>query len=150
MRRALRASLLAVALLVPAAAWAHAYPTSVDPPADAQLERSPDRVEVRMSEPVELRFSRFAVVAMADPPRDPVALRTAARELAAAVLEGRSEAPRADEGVVTAEARSDVIELALRPDLAAGTYVVLWRVLSIDGHVSQDVSWFHVLPPAGP
>jgi hypothetical protein len=150
MSRRLRASLLTVLLLVPAGVWAHAYPTSVEPSGDAVLERSPVRIVVTMSEPVELRFSRFAVVAMADPPQDPASLRTAARDLAASVLEGRSEAPRADEGVVTTEARSDRIELALRPDLEAGTYVVLWRVLSIDGHVTQDASWFHVLPPAGP
>lgn len=150
MSRALRASILTVLLLVPAAGWAHAYPTSVEPAADEVLERSPDRVVVTMSEPVELRFSRFAVVAMADPPSDAAALRTAARELAASVLEGRAEPPGADEGVVTDEARSDRIELALRPDLAAGTYVVLWRALSIDGHVTQDVAWFRVLPPADP
>ncbi len=150
MRRALGASILAASLLLPSAARSHAYPTAVEPAAGAALESAPDRVEVRMSEPVELRFSRFAVVAMPEPPSDAAALRSTARELAVSVLDGRAEPPRADAGVVDDAARSDRIVLALRPDLEAGTYVVLWRVLSIDGHVTEDVSWFHLLPPAGP
>lgn len=135
--------------------WAHAYLVSSEPSGGATVDVAPDRVVLRTSEPVEVRFSRFAVVRLDEPPTDVAALREAAQELADAVLADGALADaegweRADDGVATTDARSDEIVLELRTDLSPGTYVAMWRVLSVDGHVSDDVVWFHVAPAGAP
>ncbi len=59
--------------------------------------------------------------------------------------QGDDEA-RADTGVSEAERTSETITLPLKPDLPAGVYAVMWRVLSVDTHTSQGFISFQVAP----
>ena len=54
------------------------------------------------------------------------------------------EAVRVDAGVVTADAQTDEVVVDLKPDLAPGTYVVMWRVLGTDTHTTQGYFIFQL------
>ena len=107
-----------VALLCLSAAWlllscvpalAHARLLQEKPADGAALAESPDRVELRFSEPVDAEFSPLEV-------RD-------------------SEGERVDKDnarVDRDDARVLVVDLE---ELTEGSYTVEWRVTSIDGHV---------------
>ena len=94
----------------------------------------------------------------ADPPGEDAAMTLDSEEalrlnglaglLVSEVIELRGdEDARADAGLVTRDARSAAVTLALKPKLPAGTYVLMWRVLSIDTHVTQGFSLFVIAPP---
>ena len=66
------------------------------------------------------------------------------------VLETRDdEAARADAGTATTEATSKTVTLNLKPDLSPGTYVVMWRALSVDTH-SEDGYYVFTYQPTSP
>lgn len=67
--------------------------------------------------------------------------------LVSRVLTARGdEAARADAGLATVEATSETVSLKLKPGFEPGTYVVMWRVLSIDTHTEQGYSIFTYRP----
>jgi methionine-rich copper-binding protein CopC len=88
-------------------------------PADgATLAESPDRVELRFSEPVDAEFSPLEV--------------------------HNSEGERVDEDnarIDPADARVLIVDLK---ELSEGSYTVAWRVTSIDGHVVEGRYGFAV------
>ncbi len=53
---------------------------------------------------------------------------------------------RADVGLITEERTTETITLRLKEDLPAGTYVVMWRLLSIDTHTTEDFMIFTLEP----
>ncbi len=62
------------------------------------------------------------------------------------VLETKGdEDARADVGTAT-EATSKTVTLNLKPDLTAGTYVVMWRALSVDTHTEDGYYVFTYQP----
>ncbi|MGH7266681.1 MAG: copper resistance CopC family protein [Candidatus Rokuibacteriota bacterium] len=110
-RRAL-IGLLALALLAPIDAAAHAYLVKSVPTRRAAVLRAPARVQLWFNERIEPAFSRLAVWDAAGAQVDSKDARVSAED------------PR---------------ELSVGlPPLAAGAYIVRFRVLSVDGHVVES------------
>lgn len=123
----MRVLLPLLAALTLGTALAHTAVTSVTPAANA--------VTLTLSEPVNLRFSTFKVV--------PLPAGADAGKTAAAALARRDDASRAD----TAPALSGTaarVQLPLRAGLRPGSYLVVWRLLSEDGHPVLGHSVFRV------
>jgi copper transport protein len=98
-----------LALLVPARVYAHAELVRSEPADGAVLETAPDYVRLYFSEPIEREFFALEVYA--------------------------SDRTRVDQGNARISPKDvTVLEVDL-PPLGPDTYTVLWRVLSIDGHV---------------
>ena len=123
---ALRACALCVALLAwyPGAASAHAIILESEPGAGAKLAEPPARIYLRFNSKLEKRLSN---VRLASADGRPVPLP-----------------------VVAAEGDSPdriVLQLAkLRP----GAYVIRYKVLAVDGHITEGALRFSVLePPVG-
>lgn len=116
------AAAAAVALLVatnlggPAAA--HAFLEQASPRVGAQVAVAPTEVRLSFSEPVE---PAFCAVAVAGPPGF-----------------GGAGPPK----VAAADRR--VLTVALRSPTPPGRYVVRWRVVSVDSHVTQGDFHFEV------
>ena len=155
--RSLRLRSLALVLLLLAVgpALAHADYLASDPPRDAVLAAPPTQVELTYTEPAETRFSVFKVYRLDHPTLDDATLAQPdflrlnglAGLLVADVLQLRGdEEARADLGLVDPEPRTDRVVLALKPDLADGAYVVMWRVLATDTHPTQGHFVFVVSP----
>lgn len=107
--------------LAPGLALAHAAPVGLNPPHGAKLDQSPPELRIRLTQPVEIGFSRVVV-------------RSGRREI------GRSDALRLEE---------DRMLIRDLPPLEPGRYDVSWRVLSVDGHVTEGSFSFTVLQGAG-
>lgn len=92
-----------------------------------------------MKEAVEVRFSIFKVYPLETSPElSRRELTAAAEALIEEVLELRDDdEARMDTGVVTEERTTPTITLSLREDLEPGSYLVMWRALSIDGHTTE-------------
>ena len=103
-----------------AAAHAHAFVVTSDPPPGAVLpaDRSPRRVSLRFSEPVTATA-------------DAVTIRDATNKRV------EHSGPRVSP--------DDPTEVTVEPrELASGAYVVRWRVTSVDNHVVRGTHWFVV------
>ena len=142
--------MVAVALLLTTVAapavWAHSALSSSDPADGAVLSAMPPAVRLKFSERVEVNTSIFKVYPLADD-EDPGRLRAAASQLVNEVLRARQdEDRRADAGVVASGSVADEIQILLKEDLPPGPYVVMWRVLSVDTHVTQGFFVFRVQP----
>ncbi|WP_210209938.1 copper homeostasis periplasmic binding protein CopC [Pseudolabrys taiwanensis] len=120
MRSVSFALVCAGALMAPVAAFAHAHLDRSTPAAGTALKEPPPEVMLWFTEAVEPKFSSIEV-------RD--AKGAAVQDGAAAAVPGN-----------TAQLR-----VKLKP-LAAGTYTVKWRVLSVDTHRSQGDFTFRVGP----
>jgi copper resistance protein C len=99
-------SLLIVFTAVPAA-WAHAHPKTMVPPPDSVVP-APRKISITFSEAVEPKFSSIKLTD----------------------LDGNSADPESSSSVA---GDPTTIVLAV-PSLAAGTYVVHWVNVSVDGH----------------
>ena len=108
-------------LLVPPSAVAHAIVLESSPAHDAQLSTPPDRVVLRFNSKIEHALSRATI--------EPVGGRPVA--LTAAGTPG------------DARPAPDRLVIPLRP-LGPGTYVVRYRVLAADGHLTEGVLRFTV------
>jgi methionine-rich copper-binding protein CopC len=144
-RTALAAALV---LFLAGAAAGHAYLRAADPAEDSVVRAAPDSVKLSFTEPVEVRFSTFKVYRLAaDPGWDQRRLNAAGGALVSDVLQKRGdEADRADDGVVTAARTSASIVLRLKGSLRPGSFVVMYRVLSIDTHTTQGFYVFTFAP----
>jgi copper resistance protein C len=108
---------------IPAAA--HALVLESVPARDAVLARSPERVLLRFNSKIEKRLMRMTLSGADGQPQ---------------IL---STASDGDEG----DQESDRVVVALRP-LPPGRYVIRYKVLSADGHVTEGALRFSV--SAGP
>lgn len=104
-------------LAAPRAASSHAIVLESSPTHDAVLPRAPQRVTLRFNSRIEKRFTRVTL-ALAD--QAPVPLPTA-----------------------DAEATPDRLTIPLQP-LGPGVYVLRYRVLAVDGHISEGALRFTV------
>lgn len=134
---------------------AHSELESSTPAANATLQTAPSEVSLSFSEAAEVRFSTFKVYPLgADIDSADAAeaqLNGLAGQLMSEVLETQGDDDmRADTGVSTAPTTgartAETVTLPLKPDLPAGVYVVMWRVLSVDTHTSQGFITFQVAP----
>jgi len=121
---ALAACTAAGALVLPAAASAHAYLTKTDPAASVTLNAAPKTVALTFDEAVE---PRFAIVSVTDVE-------------AHQVTTGR---------VARSPANPDTLVVPLR-QIPEGWYLVYWRAISVDGHPVQGAFTFAVGPNPGP
>ena len=120
------------------------------------LDAAPEQVVLSFTEPVETRFSLFKVYPLdgevslpdgATTLEGTEALRVngLAGALVADVLAARGdEDARTDEGLLTPDARSPEVVIALPEDMPPGAYVVMWRVLAADTHPTQGFFVFVV------
>ncbi len=131
------------------AAAAHAYLERSVPEEGARLDRAPRVVRLVFTEPVELRFSLFRVYRLEATPDAPIArLNALAVELFNKALQGRNvEDLRVDQGITNQERATRNVVIRLKPDLRPGPYVVVWRVLSVDGHTTRGFFVFVVRTP---
>jgi copper transport protein len=124
-RRVLAPALVAVAALaLPAAAWSHAALLRTTPAASVVVSSPPKSIGMVFSEAVE---PRFAIVSVTD---------AGAHQLAA------GPARRSSSNV-------DELDVALKP-MREGWYLVVWRVISADGHPVRGAYTFAVGPNQGP
>ena len=125
MRRAIVAQIvLTAALVLPAAAWAHAALLHTVPSASGTVNTSPPNVQLTYSEAVE---PRFAIISVTD----------------AAGHQQTSGSPE------RSPTNADTLVVPLKK-LGEGWYLVWWRVISEDGHPVRGAFTFAVGPNAGP
>lgn len=137
MKKRLALALLA-ALSLPLAA-AHTAVTDLQPAAGSVV-KAPSSVTLRFSESVNLRYSIFKVYPL---PAGQSGQRAAA-ELTRRVIALRGdEAARAD-GYRPRSGHSQGVTVPLKPGLKPGQYVVMWRLMSADGHPVTGQSVFTV------
>jgi copper transport protein len=118
------AAVVAAALVLPAAAWAHAALLRTSPVASRTVNTPPSEVQLTYSEPIE---PRFAIVSVTD----------------AAGRQVTSGSPQRAPG----QPQTLVTPLRKIPE---GWYLVFWRVISADGHPVRGAFTFAVGPNAGP
>jgi copper resistance protein C len=106
-------------LAAPRAASPHAIVLESSPTHDAVLTRAPEQVTLRFNSRIEKRFTRVTL-AVADQAPVAVALRTA-----------------------DAEATPDRLTIPLQPR-GPGVYVLRYRVLAVDGHITEGALRFTV------
>lgn len=124
-------------------AFGHAHLDTSVPLGNSTVTERPSQVVLRFTEPVEVNFSTFKVYPL-QPDDDMLRLRAQASTLVSQSLQQRGdEAARADAGVTTNARISAEVQLAMKEDLAPGPYVVMWRVLSVDTHITQGFYIFH-------
>jgi copper resistance protein C len=102
--------------LTPSLAGAHAYPDAVSPPDGAGLMQSPHEVKIQFTEGVELEFSRIEVKS--------------------------TTGQRVNKGNIRRVA-ADTLAIDLLP-LQPGDYIIEWRVLSVDTHITEGILRFTV------
>lgn len=109
-----------VLLLMPTTVGAHAYLVKSSPAQRAVLFHAPAKIQLWFNERLEPRYSSLT---LSDANGNPVEI-------------GKAEVSADDPKQLTA---------VLKP-LAAGRYVIKYRVLSVDGHVVKDQFPFTVKP----
>ena len=112
------------ALLVPAAASAHAYLIKTVPAASVVLNAAPASVQLTYDEAVE---PRFAIISVTD-------------------VGAHSETTGP---VARSPSNPDTLVVPLK-HVAEGWYLVYWRAISVDGHPVQGAFTFAVGPNPGP
>jgi copper resistance protein C len=115
---------------------------------DGQTVRvMPKSIRLEFSEALELGFSRFKLMALDAKIPDRKTANAAASVLVDRVFGLQNDqASRADTGLLTKTPIAAQIELGLKPNLPAGWYVMMWKVLSIDTHSSDDFFVFEFRP----
>ena len=113
----------ALVLASPRSGSPHAIVLESSPVHDAVLERGLRQVTLRFNSKIEKRFTRVTLAAADQPP-------------AAVALSESADDP----------ATPDRIVIPLRP-LAPGVYVLRYRVLAVDGHITEGALRFTVGPP---
>lgn len=124
-----------LAALTLSAASAHTAVSGVTPALNATVS-APKSVTLAFSEPVELRFSTFRVMAV---PAGVTVAEAARRALA----EKADSAALANQQVKLSGAAAR-LALTLKPTLKSGQYVIAWKILSEDGHPVTGSSTFRV------
>jgi len=129
-------------------ASAHAFLTTSTPENQSTVGEVPSAIDIVFSEPIEVRFSNFKIYPLAvEPGMTDREIALAANELVSQVLSLKDdEEVRVDSGVLTGERTSKEIALGLEEGLEPGVYVVMWHVLSVDTHATEDFFFFRYDP----
>ena len=97
---------------------AHAFLQQAEPGVGSTVQTSPNEVKVRFTEKIELAFSKIQVFA--------------------------PSGKEVDKGDIHLDHSNPAILIVSLPKLGTGTYKVVWRVVSIDSHVTEGNYSFHV------
>jgi copper transport protein len=124
-RAALPVLVVALGVVIPSAASAHAYLVKTSPVASKVLNGPPHDVALTYDEAVE---PRFAIISVTNE-------------------QGRQETTGSPS---RSPANPDTLVVPLRPGLAEGWYLIYWRAISVDGHPVQGAFTFAVGPNPGP
>jgi copper resistance protein C len=117
--KALACALFVLAFTV-ARAEAHAFLDHADPPVGSSLSNPPNEVRMWFTQELEPAFSTVQIF--------------------------NERGQRVDKGENGVDARDHVLLRVHTAALAPGTYKVVWRVVSIDTHVSEGDFTFRVGP----
>lgn len=130
----------------------HAHLQSSIPESDATVtNQMVDSVQINFTEPVHVNQSVFRVYALEEED-DPIRLKAKASELIAEVLQAATrrqpydESNRADVGIDESRNTAAQVKIHLKDDLTPGPYAVMWRVRSIDTHVTDGFFVFTYSP----
>jgi len=110
-------SLLATAVRVDA----HAFLVRAEPQVGSRVTKAPNEVRIWFSEPIGTRLSSIKVFDASEKQVDKMDTH----------LDGHDRA---------------LLHISLRPSLAPGAYKVIWRVTSVDTHVTNGDFRFEVAP----
>ena len=97
---------------------AHAFLQHAEPGVGSTVARSPDKVKIQFTEAVELAFSKIQVFA--------------------------ASGKEVDKGDVQLDSSNPALLKVSLPPLGAGTYKVVWRVVSVDTHVTKGSFNFRI------
>lgn len=143
---------VAMSLLLPTSVLGHAVLGSSTPARDSTVSDTALRqVQLQFTEPVHVADSVFKVYPL-EATDDPLLLRGKAAELVSNVLimgprdTRRDEADRSDAGLMTTRTPSAEIVMRLKDNLAPGPYVVMWKIRSVDTHITEGWFIFHIAP----
>lgn len=134
-------------------ASAHAYLSTSTPADGAALSSAPTQIVLHYTEAVQKNFSLFAVLPVMVPAKRGESARQHSQRvhaLAAQVADNvmaekkGSLKGRVDTGLEQPDARSKSVTVNLEKNLPAGTYVVVWRAMSVDTHVTHGIVVFTV------
>ncbi len=146
-----RLVLLAIPTLVGVVS-AHAELVSASPAQGETVALAPTEVTLTFTEEVEVAFSTFKVYPL-DVSLDLTAenaelrLNGLASQLVSEVLMAQGdEDARDDIGITPSDGSSETLILTLKDGLEPGTYVVMWRVLSVDTHSTDGFYTFSYAP----
>lgn len=128
----MRGAFWAAALTLLGSAVAHTAVTSVSP-GEGKTVIAPKEVVLNFNEAVNLRFSTFKVYPLVVT-GDALAVNRAASKLAARVLPLKNDLTARADLPVRNQGNTARVVLPLKTRLKAGAYVVMWRLLSDDGH----------------
>jgi copper resistance protein C len=131
-----------VSFLLTGVVLAHSYLSNSSILANSILKTMPDKLTLEFSEPLELEFSSFKIYKL-ETKSTGEKLKLEAQALVARVLALKNDlAKRADDGLETTASEAAVVKLKLKPNQKSGIYVVMYRVLSVDTHITQDFFTF--------
>ena len=127
--------LILLTTLTLSTALAHTAVSSITPSLNAVVA-APRAVQLKFSEPVEVRFSTFRVMAV--PAGQTI---QAAAQLA---LAEKADSDRLASLPLTATTTAAQLNIPLKARLRSGQYVIAWKILSEDGHPVTGQSTFRV------
>jgi methionine-rich copper-binding protein CopC len=144
MFRKVVATVLVAFLLGAAPALCHAHLSASTPGPGAVVKSMPSRIRLTFTEPIEMKFSRFAVA----PLGLPASASASARQAAARALLGKplGGAHPLRCTVIPASGQASTVIIAVDPHAKPGDYAVVWHAMSVDGHPVQDALVFRVGP----
>jgi copper resistance protein C len=132
-----------VSFLLAGVVLAHSYLSNSSILANSILKTMPERLTLEFSEPLEIGFSSFKVYKLETKTTDGAKLKLEAQALVARVLALKNDlAKRSDNGLETTASEAALVKLKLKPNLKSGIYVVMYRILSVDTHITQDFFTF--------
>ena len=120
MRHAALFGLIVLLVVSPSTALAHAFLDRADPPVGSTVKSTPSQVRIWFTENLEPAFSRIRVL------------------------------NQAGQQVDLNDSQADPSNAALLrisiPPLSPGAYKVIWRVLSVDTHITEGDFTFRIAP----
>lgn len=147
--------LAAFAASLPITASAHAYLKSSTPADGASVATAPAQIVLNFTEGVEKNFSLFAVLPLSVPGKAGESAQQRSRrvhalaaQLADQVMAKKrgSLKGRVDTGLEHRKRQDQTVTIDLKENIPAGTYVLVWRAMAVDTHVTHGIVVFTVRP----
>lgn len=129
-----------VAALLLSVALSHSEPFETNPANGAGVKVMPNSVRITFDEAIEGAFSSFKVYVYAGEVTKAKLQAFAKSKIAVK----NDAAARADAGA-NLSGTTKTVDIALKPALKPGVYVVMWRVLGVDTHTVEAYTYFRYL-----